>query len=387
MTRPIAPSLALAACLAAALVPWSAAAPLAAQGQQGTFTLPDPTPTPSPAPAGPADERAGVAIPPRAVPSAVPTASPAVRGILSPPERIPQDVVILPPPEIAPPRAGAPSRAPVTALRAPSAAESAGAEPAPSQPSISPATPAQSATAPVPAVQTSGETDPHGADTSRTLTAWWPLAAGALGTLALLGAGALAWRRRKPRALRLAAPAEGAAEAAPTPAAAPPRLDMTLEIIRATRSVMMFTLEYRITIANRSDRAVCDLALAAQIACARAGIGAGSNAASPGAAQALDTIARIGPHQTRSITGEVQMPLSAVTPLRQGNRPLFVPLVHVTLDSAGEAGGGAVTTRSFVIGTPSASGRIHPIPLDQPPGAIPGLVAQQVAVPPASAAA
>ena len=43
--------------------------------------------------------------------------------------------------------------------------------------------------------------------------------------------------------------------------------------------------------------------------------------------------------------------------------------------------------RSFVIGTPSKSGRVHPISLDVPPGRIPGLVAQAVAVPPAEQAA
>lgn len=383
MTRPTALSFAFTACAALALAPWCAAAPLAAQGQPGSFTLPDPTPTPSPAPAGPADERAGVAIPPRPVPSSSPTARP-----LAPPAaaRIPVDAVVVPPPELALPRAGAPSPrpAPSSSATAPAAALPA------AQPSEAPSPAASGAAPPLASVPAdAGEADMAPADASPQpgLPAWWPYAAGGLGALALLGAGALAWRRRKPTTLRLAAPAEGAAGAAPSPAAAPPRLDVTLEIIRATRSVMMFTLEYRITLANRSDRAVCDLALAVQVACARAGIGPGGNAASPGAAQALDAVARIGPHQARSVTGEVQLPLSAVAPLRQANRPLFVPLVHVTLDTAGGVGGGTVTTRSFVIGTPSASGRIHPIPLDQPPGAIPGLVAQQIAVPPASAAA
>lgn len=386
MTRPTARSAAFAACAALALAPWCAVAPLAAQDRPGGFTLPDPTPTPSPAPAGPVDERAGVAIPPRAPDSPSPSPSPTARPVAPPSAGIPVDVVVLPPPVVAPPRAAAPSLRP-----APSSSATAPAAALPeTQPSEAPSPAASGAAPPLASAPAgAGETGTAPADASPqpSLPDWWPYAAGGLGALALLGAGALAWRRRKPRALRLAAPAEGAAEAAPSPAATPPRLDVTLEVIRATRSVMMFTLEYRITLANRSDRAVCDLALAVQIACARAGTGSGGNAASPGAAQALATIARIGPHQARSVTGEVQLPLSAVAPLRQGNRPLFVPLVHVTLDGTAEAGGGSVTARSFAIGTPSASGRIHPIPLDQPPGAIPGLVAQQVAVPPASAAA
>jgi Meckel syndrome type 1 protein len=43
--------------------------------------------------------------------------------------------------------------------------------------------------------------------------------------------------------------------------------------------------------------------------------------------------------------------------------------------------------RTFVIGTPSPSGRVHPIALDVPPGGIPGLIAQAVALPPPPASA
>jgi hypothetical protein len=203
---------------------------------------------------------------------------------------------------------------------------------------------------------------------------WRPFAAGGLAALVLLGGGML-WRRRKPKALRLAAPL--AATAGPDMADEQPRVDLTLEIIGATRSVMMFTVEYRLTIANRSDRAVTDVSAAVQLACARASAGS----ASPGAAHSLAGIARVGPHQARSVTGTVQLPLSAIAPLRQGSSPLFIPLAYVTLEGEGLR----TMTKSFVIGTPSSAGRVHPIPLDQPPGAIAGLVAQAIAIPPVSA--
>lgn len=208
---------------------------------------------------------------------------------------------------------------------------------------------------------------------------WWPWAAGGAAALAVLWLGALLLRRRrKPAVLRLAAPTAASAirdDTAPDPA----RLDLTLDITSATRSLMMFTLEYRLTIANRSGRAVNDLAVAVQLACARRGL---ANGAAPGAAQQFTQAERVGPHQSRSVTGTVQLPLSAIAPLRQGQQPLFIPLVHVTLDGAGAA----ALTRSFVIGTPSNAGRVHPIRLDTPPGAIPDLTAQAVAIPPAPAA-
>lgn len=215
-------------------------------------------------------------------------------------------------------------------------------------------------------------------DTSASLPAWWPWAAGGLAAITALALGAMLRRRRKPKVLRLAP----AAPSADKPVAALPNLDLTLEVTGATRSVMMFSLAYRLTLANRTDRAASDLSIAMQLACAQRGA---SNAASAGAAQQFQHIERIGPHQSRSVLGTVQIPLAAIAPLRQGNLPLFIPLVHVTL--AGE--GTSALSRTFVIGTPSAvgNGRLHPIVLDSPPGSIFGLQAQRIQVPPISAAA
>lgn len=223
-------------------------------------------------------------------------------------------------------------------------------------------------------------------DIAAALPGWWPWAAGGAGGAIVLGILAMMLRRRrKPKVLRLAAPvaghgAEGAAEAAPS--AELPRLDLAVDVTGATRSLMMFTLHYRLAIANRTPRAANDLRLAVQIACARRGA---SNAASPGAAQALTQVERIGPHQSRTVTGTVQLPLAEIAVLRQGGRPLFIPLLHVTLEGQGQS----ALARSFVIGTPSASGagRLHPILLEGPPGSIPDLRAQLVDIPAVPAAA
>jgi hypothetical protein len=207
------------------------------------------------------------------------------------------------------------------------------------------------------------------------LPPWWPWALGALGSLALLIGGVTLWWRHKPKVLHLAPPPSGSAAQATALDDLPP-LDITVDIIAATRSMMMFTLAYRINLANRSDRAVNDLSIAAQLVCARR---VASNTALPGAAQQVLNFARIGPHQSRSVSGEIQLPLSQIAILRQGSAALFIPLMHVTLGGEGQA----VQTRSFVVGTPSTSGtgRLHPIRLDNPPGSVPGLRAQAVEVP------
>lgn len=368
--------LVLAASAALALAV-SGAAPAFAQESPGTFNLPPPSPTPTPAPAGPSDERAGVAIPPRAAPTPriapVPVLTPEPQATTTPRTAPTSRPTSGPTP--APPRTTtAPVPAP-SATPAPAPLPSASSDPLALPPTIPQAVPESDPVAgPVAAPPSETSTD-----TIYAFPGWELIAAGGLGALVLLGAGLFLWHRRKPKVLRLAAPS---AAAAAREADAPldlADLHLALDITGATRSMMMFTVRYRLNIANRSSSAVNDLRVAVQMACARASGGVPS----VGAAQALGEVERIGPNQARSILGEVQLALSAIQPLRQGTTPLFVPLIHVTIEGAGQP----ALTKTFVIGTPSASGRVHPINLDQPAGGIDGLVAQAVAVPTASAAA
>ncbi len=160
-------------------------------------------------------------------------------------------------------------------------------------------------------------------------------------------------------------------------AARPPvRLDLGVEIGNATRSLMMFAVDFRIDIANRSDHAARDLVVSAKLACAQRGV---SITAPIAGMQPVGQIERIGPHQSHRLTCQLQLPLSEVTAMRQGATPLFIPLLHVTIEGAGQN----ARLSSFVIGSPSAAshGRVHPLPLDGPPGGIPGLRAQLIKAP------
>lgn len=206
--------------------------------------------------------------------------------------------------------------------------------------------------------------------------------AGALaGGLALLITAALILRRRrKPPTLRLAAPAKTTAATAKGGARDAVRLDLQLDIVSATRSVMMFSIDYRLELANRTDRGLSDLKLAARLDCARRGA---ANAPTAGAAQDLQAIARIGAQQSRNVAGTLRIPIAELTILQQGRTPLFVPLVHLTIEGEGIS----AVTRTYVIGTPSAASptRLHPLPLDTQPGNIPGLRAQVIEIPAPSA--
>lgn len=160
---------------------------------------------------------------------------------------------------------------------------------------------------------------------------------------------------------------------APAAPSEPARLDLDLEIESATRSFMMFTVEFSLEVANRSDHAVRDLTVVGKLDSAQRGSG---NAAPIAGGQPIAEIDRIGPQQSRRITGTLQLPLAQVTPIRQGSKPLLIPLLHVTLEGNGQN----AMNRSFVLGTPSAagSGRVHPLPLDAPVGSLPPLRAQAI---------
>lgn len=361
-----------------ALIALAAAMPLAAQSSPGGFSLPQPTPTPTPAPAGPADERAGVVIPPRNVTPApriapAPVLTDEARSSPSPSSPAPVRPRSLQP---APRPTAAPTRATTTASPAPTPTPTP--SPTPLAPDATvPGLPALAEPAAAPAPAASAPAAPALAAPSTALGApafdWRWLAAGAALLASLLGA-MLLWRRRKPKVLRLAAaPMVLDTDAEPEL----PRINLALEIPGATRSVMMFTLRYRLTLANRTARAVNDLTVAVQLACARRGE---SNAASVAAAQNSQPVERIGPHQSRTISGEVQLPLTAIMPLMHGQTPLFIPLLHVTVEGEGQQ----ALTRSFVIGTPGGSGegRVQPLVMTGPVGALPALKARAIDPPP-----
>ncbi|MBI1403503.1 MAG: hypothetical protein GC147_09835 [Porphyrobacter sp.] len=353
----------------AALLALGFAVPLAAQQSPRDFTLPTATPTPTPVPEGPADERAGVAIPPRAVtPSPVPSPTPSPTGSRAPVPAPSATPLALPSPRPSP---TAPAPRPVasavpTPTPTPSPSAEAESEATPPAVAAQPGFPTLAQPEPVLPTPAPAPSEALGAP----LFDWRWLAGGGL-LLAVLLAGLALWRRRGPKPVRLAAPVESAG-----PEAELPRIDIALEILGGTRSVMKLTLAWRLTLANRSDRAVNDLAVAVQLTTAQRGQ---SNAAPLAAAGSLAAIERIGPHQSRSISGEVQMPVAAIVPVMQGRTPLFVPLVHVTLEGEGQQ----ALTRSFVVGTPStgAEARVQPLPLDLPPGSLPALRARPIAGP------
>ncbi|MEL7446291.1 MAG: hypothetical protein AAGK02_10815, partial [Pseudomonadota bacterium] len=304
MRAPKHPSFLMAASLAPAL---ALAAPLVAQNNPNSFNLPVPSPTPTASPEveGPADDTGVVPRGPRviATETPTPTATPS-------PTSTPAPAVVVPRP-IQGPAAGSPAdrAVPPSAARtdpAPAAdtAQSSGStgqgplidlptdETVDFNPSADPA-PVPPVPIATPTIAT--ELPTESAESSTPL--WWWI----IGLVALIGVPLIAgifvtWRRNRPRSIEPPKPYTPVDSGPDTP----PRIDLLLDITGATRSMMMFSVDFRLVIANRSPKAVRDVQVAAVLTSAQRG------AAGPGNAIEFDrpdpvNIARIGPNQSETI--------------------------------------------------------------------------------------
>ncbi|WP_206520205.1 hypothetical protein [Altererythrobacter sp. BO-6] len=345
------------------------AAPLAAQQQRAQdFTLP-PGPTPTPTVEGPVDDTGPVPVRPRVIPTSTPTPTP----------------VPTTPPEVTPTPAPSPSaestRPQAAQRQAPAASpnQSAAQPPAP-VPSPSPSPSALEelpSFTPEPIAPASPEVPEVGlpsTEASATLPQWWPWAAGLLGALlaGLAGGWWIARRRAPVQAPTIERPVVASPPAHSPDAVAPARIAATLEVEQLTRSFMALTLKYRLTLANRSDRTLRDLAVSADLASARRNLPVEQQIAT--AETNLPTNAaldRLGPHQSATVSGELRLPISAVELFQQGQVPLCVPMARLRIE--GEGMEPHLATYLVGIGSGVAGGRVHPLPLNGPPGSYDGV--------------
>jgi len=328
------------------------AAPVSAQD---VFSLPPGTASPTARPAGPVDGDSPV-VRPRPVqtvaaqPSPSPTAAPTAAATATP----------------SAPRARPPGRAAETARPTPRQPASAVAAP-----------PALPATETVPSAVALPTTTPT-APAADGASDWAAFATGALvGALALLAlVGGLIWRRRKPDAAASpdlvppvvpatpAAPepvpvptplaeAPAAEPAGPEPAAAPVEaqpdgLQIVLEARRLDASIMATTLAYTLRLTNHGAAPLTGLGVEADMVAAHASLPVEQQIASPADRLELrHTVAALGPGESAELSGEMRLPLSAITPIRAGDAAFFVPLARLRVNAAD---GAAATAQTFVVG-------------------------------------
>ena len=349
--------------------------PAAAVAQSvNDFSLePAPTPSATPQAQGPADTRSGIEIRPRAVNTPAPTPSTA-----NAPTPTPTPTADSPRPEPLPvqpePRA---VQLPTVTPRAIETAPVSPPVPSPTPPQASPSdTSVPSVAQPDPAVPASDAAGP-GSDESADAPVRWPWLAGAAALLALLGAGLLLWRRRRsvvvPEIERPVVAGAGPAEALPLAEA----VQIRLENEKLIRSAAYATLKYSVTLINRTDAALTELAIGLDLVSAHAEAPMEDQVATlQSVLEQRHDVARLSPRQSMTLTGQVQMPLATAHVIRQGRLPLLVPLLRLRIDRAESD----AVVKTYVVGqgTPEG-GRLQPFRLDEGPRSYAPIAQREIA--------
>ncbi|UIP08293.1 LPXTG cell wall anchor domain-containing protein [Erythrobacter sp. SDW2] len=202
---------------------------------------------------------------------------------------------------------------------------------------------------------------------SPVLPAWWWIAAiGA--ALAALAGGLLFWRRRNateapPEIVR---PVVGGNSQSVAPDDLLRYLKVEVDAVRLARSMMAATLTYRVTLSNRASDAIRNIKLEGDLASAHGQAPISEQLADAlTALPALHELDHLGAGQRKSFTGEMRLELRNIRPIRQGNIPIYIPLVRLKASAAGAA----AKAFTFVVGKSAnvAGARLQPFRLDTPP--------------------
>lgn len=209
---------------------------------------------------------------------------------------------------------------------------------------------------------------------------WWPYFAGGAAGLAGL-VGLLWWQRRRsalhepqvefetpvvapPKPAQTPAPIPGpgqsgapaslpkmAPEMVPAPAPQPQGLVLALEATRLSASLMATTLSYRLTLTNHSAETIAALAIEGDMVSAHASLPPEKQMAQAGQALELrHALAALAPGESAELTGDIRLPLAAITAIRAGEQAYFVPLARFRVEAAGPGGAALVIARTFVVG-------------------------------------
>lgn len=362
-----------------------------AQSVQDFQLPPNPTPTPAeaaPQVQGPVDIEAPLETTPRQVPTAQPTQQPTAAPTTAPQPA--QRAPVRPEPEVSrqTPRF-TPARQQARLPQASDTSEQTAEDSPDLTPTAETAEPVTESSLPGFSTDFPATTAPEAAQTGTSAGGlpWGWIAAFAALMAALVGF--VFWRRRQ---AAQAVPAtiapplvkgEASAPAAPAPKAngrdqksalseapaTPPSgwLKIEAHALELQRTMMNANLTYRLVIANRSGKALTDLAIEADLATAHGKAPVEEQLASSSKAlQLRETIERLAPGERLELRSSVLLPLSDAKIIQQGPKALLcIPLLRVRAVCEDRE----PIARTWVIGQQNAEtrGRVQPFRFDAPP--------------------
>ena len=176
--------------------------------------------------------------------------------------------------------------------------------------------------------------------------------------------------RANPLLAPLLVPAQAPVAAAPVPPAPAPtlasteRAEVALETVLMRQSLVYATLVYRITLAAPANGIPAGAVIAADMISAHASLSQAEQLApDPASVPIRHRFEALAPGETREVKGEIQLPLNAIRPLRQGNATLFVPLLRLFLALPD----GSIERRVFSLGLPGEGAGLAPVRIDTGP--------------------
>jgi len=147
-------------------------------------------------------------------------------------------------------------------------------------------------------------------------------------------------------------------------------LQVTLQPLRLSLTLMNATLAYRLEVANAGAEPIVGLKIGADMIAAHASMTREQQLSGPGnGATTVQQIDRIAPGESRIVEGEFRVPFSQIVPIRQGNAALLLPLARFRL----EAESAKPLVRTFAVGQPGAGSNLQPFRLDLGPRVYPKL--------------
>lgn len=128
-------------------------------------------------------------------------------------------------------------------------------------------------------------------------------------------------------------------------------LALELSARRLSATLMNTVLNYELTVRNTGPDAINSIIIGGDMIGAHASLPSRSQLELSGNSIApLHTIAALAPGESILLKGEFKLALAAITPIRNGNAALFIPLARFRIEALSKSSVPLVVSRTFVVG-------------------------------------
>jgi len=160
-------------------------------------------------------------------------------------------------------------------------------------------------------------------------------------------------------------------------------LSVNLRARRLSATLLNTALTYDLVVTNSGEVPLGPLAVNCDMIGAHASMPARVQLETARQGEPDHRIPHLGPGESATISGELRLPLTAITPIRKGEAALFVPLARFRILTWREGRPPVATNRTFVIGeTPiTQDAALKPFRLDLGPRMYSSITQREVAVP------